>query len=73
MLISFFSWQVALEAVPVSPESIDGKQLTLVSLASEKIIVRASNPGQFEPDTEVTWQRDPIGETIFHMGRFKRP
>ena len=39
--------QVALEAV------VEGasKALTVCALASERIIVRASNPGQFEQDT----------------------
>ena len=37
-------------------------------MASEKIIVRASNPGQFESDQEVTWCREPSSDTIYHMG-----
>ncbi|KAB7500188.1 Myelin regulatory factor, partial [Armadillidium nasatum] len=37
--------------------------------ASEKIIVRASNPGQFESDVEYTFQRGTYPESIFHMGR----
>ena len=41
----------------------------LVSQASEKIIVRASNPGQFENDMELSWQKGSTPESIFHAGR----
>ncbi|XP_071590453.1 myelin regulatory factor-like protein [Heliangelus exortis] len=36
---------------------------------SEKIIVRASNPGQFENDNDVLWQRGHVPETIVCHGR----
>ncbi|KFV20655.1 Myelin regulatory factor-like, partial [Tauraco erythrolophus] len=36
---------------------------------SEKIIVRASNPGQFENDSDILWQRGHVPETIFYHGR----
>ncbi|XP_010411982.1 myelin regulatory factor-like protein isoform X2 [Corvus cornix cornix] len=36
---------------------------------SEKIIVRASNPGQFENDSDVLWQRGHVPETIVCHGR----
>ncbi|KAF2974701.1 hypothetical protein EK904_001568 [Melospiza melodia maxima] len=36
---------------------------------SEKIIVRASNPGQFEHDSDVQWQRGAAPETIAYHGR----
>ncbi|GAB0176331.1 myelin regulatory factor-like protein [Grus japonensis] len=36
---------------------------------SEKIIVRASNPGQFENDGDVLWQRGHVPETIVYHGR----
>ncbi|RLW06297.1 hypothetical protein DV515_00004504, partial [Chloebia gouldiae] len=36
---------------------------------SEKIIVRASNPGQFEHDSDVLWQRGHLPETIAYHGR----
>ncbi|XP_068218449.1 myelin regulatory factor-like protein isoform X3 [Palaemon carinicauda] len=42
---------------------------TLAAQASEKIIVRASNPGQFESDVEYTFQRGTYPESIYHMGR----
>ncbi|XP_066276187.1 myelin regulatory factor-like [Branchiostoma lanceolatum] len=36
--------------------------------SSEKIIVRASNPGQFESD-DISWQRAQSPDAIFHQGR----
>uniref|UniRef100_A0A8D0G3C4 Myelin regulatory factor like n=1 Tax=Sphenodon punctatus TaxID=8508 RepID=A0A8D0G3C4_SPHPU len=36
---------------------------------SERIIVRASNPGQFENDSDVLWQRGHVPETIVCHGR----
>nr|XP_031359530.1 myelin regulatory factor-like protein [Lonchura striata domestica] len=36
---------------------------------SEKIIVRASNPGQFETDSDVLWQRGQVPEAIAYHGR----
>ncbi|KAM9292462.1 myelin regulatory factor-like protein [Morus bassanus] len=36
---------------------------------SEKIIVRASNPGQFENDSDVLWQRGHVPETTVYHGR----
>ncbi|XP_066974389.1 myelin regulatory factor isoform X6 [Macrobrachium rosenbergii] len=42
---------------------------TVAAQASEKIIVRASNPGQFESDVEYTFQRGTYPESIYHMGR----
>ncbi|RMC09964.1 hypothetical protein DUI87_12754 [Hirundo rustica rustica] len=36
---------------------------------SEKIIVRASNPGQFENDSDVLWQRGCVPETIAYHGQ----
>ena len=41
----------------------------IVSHASERIIVRASNPGQFENDLELSWQKGSSPESIFHAGR----
>ncbi|XP_055922032.1 uncharacterized protein LOC129953183 isoform X2 [Eupeodes corollae] len=41
----------------------------VVSQGSERIIVRASNPGQFESDVELCWQRGLTPESIFHGGR----
>ncbi|OCT81824.1 hypothetical protein XELAEV_18024331mg [Xenopus laevis] len=41
----------------------------MAAQASERIIVRASNPGQFESDSEVLWQRGQLPDTVFHHGR----
>ncbi|XP_010560260.1 PREDICTED: myelin regulatory factor-like protein [Haliaeetus leucocephalus] len=41
----------------------------LSAKVSEKIIVRASNPGQFENDNDVLWQRGHVPETIVYHGR----
>ena len=40
-------------------------------MASEKVIVRASNPGQFEADNEPPWTRDGNSDTLFHMGKYR--
>lgn len=41
----------------------------IAAQASERIIVRASNPGQFESDVELIWQKGTTSESIFHTGR----
>ncbi|XP_063702142.1 myelin regulatory factor-like protein isoform X2 [Culicoides brevitarsis] len=41
----------------------------IVSQGSERIIVRASNPGQFENDVELCWQRGVTLDSIYHSGR----
>lgn len=41
----------------------------IISHSSERIIVRASNPGQFESDVELCWQRGTTQESIYHSGR----
>lgn len=47
----------------------DSNNYAVVSHASERIIVRASNPGQFESDVELCWQKGHTPESIFHAGR----
>nr|CAD7433161.1 unnamed protein product [Timema monikensis] len=47
----------------------DSNDYPVVSHASERIIVRASNPGQFESDVELCWQKGHTPESIFHAGR----
>ncbi|GFR22083.1 myelin regulatory factor [Trichonephila clavata] len=42
---------------------------TVIAHASERIIVRASNPGQFENDMELSWQRGQLADSIYHAGR----
>ncbi|XP_037941211.1 myelin regulatory factor-like [Teleopsis dalmanni] len=41
----------------------------VISQGSERIIVRASNPGQFESDVDLCWQRGLTQDSIFHAGR----
>ncbi|XP_025063798.1 myelin regulatory factor-like protein [Alligator sinensis] len=41
----------------------------LSAQVSERIIVRASNPGQFENDSDVLWQRGHVPETIVCHGQ----
>lgn len=41
---------------------------TIASHLSEKIIVRASNPGQFETESNVHWVRGESLNSIFHNG-----
>lgn len=41
----------------------------IASQASERIIVRASNPGQFENDMELSWQKGQTQDSVFHAGR----
>ncbi|XP_076313263.1 myelin regulatory factor-like isoform X2 [Tachypleus tridentatus] len=41
----------------------------VVAHASERIIVRASNPGQFENDMELSWQKGHNPDTVYHVGR----
>ncbi|GFR01934.1 myelin regulatory factor, partial [Trichonephila clavata] len=40
--------------------------ITIIAHSSEKIIVRASNPGQFENDMELSWQKGHTLDSIFH-------
>lgn len=47
----------------------DSVPCTVIAYASEKIIVRASNPGQFENDMELSWQKGNTLDSIFHNGR----
>ncbi|XP_072511467.1 myelin regulatory factor-like protein [Notamacropus eugenii] len=41
----------------------------LTAHISERIIVRASNPGQFENDSDVLWQRGHVPESVVCHGR----
>ncbi|CAK9292205.1 unnamed protein product [Gordionus sp. m RMFG-2023] len=50
-------------------ENEDFEDHILSAFASEKIIVRASNPGQFDNDPDSTWQKGQGAETICHMGQ----
>ncbi|KAM3925376.1 myelin regulatory factor-like protein [Leptodactylus fuscus] len=46
-----------------------GEPYLVVAHVSERIIVRASNPGQFENDNDVLWQRGHVPETVVSHGR----
>ncbi|XP_041132617.1 myelin regulatory factor isoform X3 [Polyodon spathula] len=59
----YFMLVVALQAQSQS------QSYTVTAQASERIIVRASNPGQFESDSDVLWQRGQLPDTVFHHGR----
>ncbi|KAG7218918.1 hypothetical protein INR49_019418 [Caranx melampygus] len=41
----------------------------LTALVSERIIVRASNPGQFETDGDTMWQRGTVQDSVVCQGR----
>ncbi|XP_070785345.1 myelin regulatory factor-like protein [Enoplosus armatus] len=41
----------------------------LTALVSERIIVRASNPGQFEMDGDAPWQRGAVQDAVVCQGR----
>ncbi|XP_029351538.1 myelin regulatory factor-like protein [Echeneis naucrates] len=41
----------------------------LTALVSERIIVRASNPGQFETDGDAVWQRGTTPDAVICQGR----
>ncbi|XP_069084428.1 myelin regulatory factor-like protein [Pleurodeles waltl] len=41
----------------------------LAACVSDRIIVRASNPGQFENDSDALWQRGHVPETVVCHGR----
>ncbi|XP_056273647.1 myelin regulatory factor isoform X3 [Pseudoliparis swirei] len=59
----YFMLVVALQAQSHS------QSYTVAAQASERIIVRASNPGQFESDSEVLWQRGQLPDSVYHQGR----
>lgn len=66
----YFQLVVSLEAVVVGLNN-KKSHFEVARLASEKVIVRASNPGQFESDNEPPWTRDMSSDAIFHMGKSK--
>ncbi|XP_012942289.2 myelin regulatory factor, partial [Aplysia californica] len=41
----------------------------IVGSVSDRIIVRASNPGQFDSDVDIMWQKGQSQDSIYHMGR----
>ncbi|XP_026108661.1 myelin regulatory factor-like isoform X3 [Carassius auratus] len=62
----YFMLVVALQA------HCHSQSYTVAAQVSERIIVRvtaASNPGQFESDSEVLWQRGQLQDSVYHHGR----
>lgn len=59
----YFMLVVALQA------QSHNQSYTVAAHVSERIIVRASNPGQFESDNEVLWQRGQVPDSVYHHGR----
>uniref|UniRef100_A0A8C1XPX9 Myelin regulatory factor n=1 Tax=Cyprinus carpio TaxID=7962 RepID=A0A8C1XPX9_CYPCA len=59
----YFMLVVALQA------HCHSQSFTVAAQVSERIIVRASNPGQFESDSEVLWQRGQMQDSVYHHGR----
>ena len=57
-----------MEAVVLT---VTGKksEFEVARMASERVIVRASNPGQFETDSEPPWSREMTSDTVYHMGK----
>ena len=66
---------------PISGQNKSGvlQTVPLVQMISEKIIVRASNPGQFDNLESVSesngssgpWCKDPSTGTVYHLGRYQ--
>ena len=70
--LNYFSLSiVSLEAVTAGINSAR-TPLEVGRIASERVIVRASNPGQFEADNEPPWTRDPCSDAVYHMGKLNR-
>lgn len=63
----YFQLVVAIEAVYGAPNN--KIEVPIYSLATDKIIVRASNPGLFEPEQDVSWSKHPNSETVYHLGK----
>uniref|UniRef100_A0A673A5A3 Myelin regulatory factor like n=1 Tax=Sphaeramia orbicularis TaxID=375764 RepID=A0A673A5A3_9TELE len=59
----YFQMVVGLYAV------VKEKTFLLTGLVSERIIVRASNPGQFETDGDTLWQRGMVQDAVVCQGR----
>ncbi|XP_067437966.1 myelin regulatory factor-like protein [Thunnus thynnus] len=59
----YFQMVVGLYAV------VKEETFLLTALVSERIIVRASNPGQFETDGDPLWQRGAVQDAVVCQGR----
>jgi len=54
--------------VTLEAHTIDGKRFPIMSYISDRIIVRASNPGQFETEPNVFWLKGRTMESIYYQG-----
>ena len=66
--------QISFEAVVVRAGAnksggSDVETIPLHQMMSENIIVRASNPGQFESDSDNIWSKDCATGAIYHAGK----
>ena len=57
----YFQLVVALQA------HCDNETYIVVAHVSEKIIVRASNPGQFDNESDVLWSKSSGSDAVYHM------
>ncbi|XP_077399772.1 myelin regulatory factor-like protein [Vanacampus margaritifer] len=64
----YFQMVVGLYAA-IKEEDKDSSSFLLAALVSEKLIVRASNPGQFEMDGDALWQRGAAQDAVACHGR----
>ncbi|XP_035533464.1 LOW QUALITY PROTEIN: myelin regulatory factor-like protein [Morone saxatilis] len=60
----YFQMVVGLYAAVAGEETF-----LITALVSERIIVRASNPGQFETDGDALWQRGAVQDAVVCQGR----
>lgn len=60
----YFQMVVGLYAAVEAEETF-----LLTALVSERVIVRASNPGQFETDGDALWQRGAVQDAVVCQGR----
>ncbi|XP_077355547.1 myelin regulatory factor-like protein [Festucalex cinctus] len=66
----YFQMVVGLyAAVKEEDQDKDSSSFLLAALVSERLIVRASNPGQFEMDGDALWQRGAAQDAVACHGR----
>jgi len=54
--------------VELHATTADDKLVTIFCLESDRIIVRASNPGQFDGETDMKWVKGKVADSIVHHG-----
>ncbi|XP_061815708.1 myelin regulatory factor-like protein isoform X2 [Nerophis lumbriciformis] len=50
-------------------EEEEEKSFLMAALMSERLIIRASNPGQFEMESDTLWQRGAVQDAVICQGR----